>query len=665
MMIQPKGSQTRSLACRGEAFKSHGIMESKQGLKEEDAILQKLRKQNDWRTERYYDLVRTKLFLEDIRAEFQQYPPQSLEEFEVHENCGFLKPQFPLEAAQVNHRTPLLKESSSGRDFQQYPSPSSFTFEEDSPPSELSEAWSSTQRHLSKRLTVDEIQEDHTTTPSCHHREYSADVITEAVFSSSHNPDGKPSWARRESDYCCCGTAAAATSTYRDSPTSTTLSGVEPDEQPPPPRPSHYHLAEMSDSSEQMELQYPCSSSFVYRDGFSDSEAFEDAPQERIQVMRGGVAAAATKTGGSSSCRLPSSSKLLPAIPTFQAFNSTRYDRQSSSQETTHHHHCQQHGMTMPEQTEIQANSAGEPPPPYSPWFAYTEDSPVSVLRPKKLSTTTHHAYQRSESSSISYSPNAEDFSELHLFQQASHWVQPWLQRNGEEALDDADLQFLFRSPHTKYRCTSKEVRCSTGDHARYLCRFTPKSQQPLQQQLSSSKLGSSRGKSKHHQESYRSIEQAAQHFSKQHSVDIPMSQCKHKWSNNNDDDNDDDEEIFPSVKSWEIQEDDGPRKKTSTQQQRCPKHKGPKIVSYTSHHHHPWLTSYIPSSPKQRSKTAIVPCSGRLFSWPGRMLMFNPNKVRFKDSGDTRSFTNLEINSNSSFGSGSLRRQIHIKWKV
>jgi hypothetical protein len=195
------------------------------------------------------------------------------------------------------------------------------------------------------------------------------------------------------------------------------------------------------------------------------------------------------------------------------------------------------------------------------------------------------------------------------------------LQRDGD-ALDEADLQFLFPS-HTQHRDTISSEEVLREDHTSFLS-LTPKTQhlQELQNQwLPSSEFGGSRGGSKRHQELSKSIEQLARNLSKRHSMDIP-------WSQNTS--TDDDEEIFPSVKSWEIQEDEGPK---DTPTQHCQqKQQGKKTVSYvTSHHSH--LTSFVPSSPKQRSTTALVPCGGRLFSWPGWILPFSASKVRFKET--------------------------------
>jgi hypothetical protein len=449
--------------------------------------------------------VSSKHSLEDIRAEFQQFPPQSLEEFELHED-NFHDAQFGQERDHKN----LLK---GGRElaFQQYPSPSSFTFEH-SPNSMCSE--DQLTARTSKRLYI-KIPQDQLPLNYYDHV---------GAVSSCEDPDSKPV-LRTELEY-----PWGAAFKYRDSPTSTL--SEDPDEQP--------HPTEVSDSSEWMELGYPCSSTFVYRDESSDSESLKHDPCEQLKVMK-----AAAATSG-----LPSH---LPVIHT-----------------------------------------------------------PVSVL-PKESTMD----YQRSETAASS--PDV-DFSELQLFQHATNW-ESWLQRDGD-ALDEADLHFLFPS-HTQHRDSISSEEVLREDHTSF-CSLTPKLQhlQELQNQwLRSSELGGSRGGSKRHQELSKSIEQLARNLSKRHSMDIPWSQSTST---------DDDEEIFPSVKSWEIQEDEGP-KNTPTQQ--ChQKQQGKKTVSYvTSHHSH--LTSFVPSSPKQRSTTALVPCGGRLFSWPGWILTFSASKVKFKDT--------------------------------
>ncbi|KAH8966998.1 hypothetical protein BDL97_03G054800 [Sphagnum fallax] len=559
-------SQNKLPGCSEAAVKTHDNTECENGLQAE-TIQEPAIKQKQTRAQ-IHDDVCTKRFLEDIRAEFEQYPPQSLEEFEIHDSDDLLEPQF---AAQVDHGTPTRGDN---REDSQHlnPSPSSFTFKE-SPISVLSEEDQLTLKPL-KRLFVEiPPQEDQS-----FHEFYDSKV---------------PSSARTELEYPC-GSAFI----YRASPASTL--SAEPDEQP--------HLTEVSDSSEQNELRYPCSSTFVYRDESSDSESFEDDPHEQLQVMKAAPAAATTD--------LPSK---LPVIHTFGFFNTDsnlRYGKQPTELAT---------GYDMPEQTEIQAEG-GEPPD--SPGFGYT-DSPVSVL--PKLSTDE---YQTSETATSS--PDV-DLPELQLFHQASN-LEPWLQRDGE-ALDEEDLQFLF-PPHAKYRdiIISEESVLRRG-HERS-CTWTPE----LQNQCCSrsSDLGRSRGQSKRHQELSRSIGQLAQDLSKWHSVDIHQSQ---KSSTD-----DDDEEIFPSVKSWEIQEEEGTPKKTPIRRHR--KQQGQKTISVASLRSQ--STSLVPST-KRRSNSEFVPCSGRLFSWPGRILSFSPgSKVRFRDMSERGS-----VNRETSFG-GSAKRDAH-----
>jgi hypothetical protein len=538
-------TESQSLLERSKAVKTHDM----KWAKDLRATIQEPEMEpKQWHSKIH---VSSKHSLEDIRAEFQQFPPQSLEEFELHEDN--------FHDAQIGRQRDCKTLLKGGTElaFQQYPSPTSFTFEH-SPNSVCSE--DQLTARTSKRLYI-KIPQDQLSLNYYDHV---------GAVSSCEDPDGKPV-LRTELEY-----PWGAAFKYRDSPTS--ILSEDPDEQS--------HPTEVSDSSEWMELRYPYSSTFVYRDESSDSESLKHDPCEQLKVMK-----AAAATSG-----LPSH---LPVIHTAGVFHTDLNPRFRRPTKEAQH--------DLPEQTEIQAES-GEP---CSPGFAYT-DSPVSVL-PKESTMD----YQRSETAASS--PDV-DFSELQLFQHVTNW-ESWLQRDGD-SLDEADLQFLFPS-HTQRRDTISSEDVLREDRMSF-CSLTPKTQhlQELQNQwLPSSELGGSRGGSKRHQELSKSIEQLARNLSKRHSMDIP-------WSENTS--SDDDEEIFPSVKSWEIQEDEGPK---NTPTQHChQKQQGKKTVSYvTSHHSH--LTSFVPSSPKQRSSTALVPCGGRLFSWPGWILTFNASKVRFKDT--------------------------------
>lgn len=132
--------------------------------------------------------------------------------------------------------------------------------------------------------------------------------------------------------------------------------------------------------------------------------------------------------------------------------------------------------------------------------------------------------------------------------------------------------------------------------------------------------------------------------------------------------DEDEDENISPSVSSWEVEgeveDNGGPSNMTRRRRwRRSNAEEDSKLPSPTRTHRfssRPRSTSFVPSKAKRRSTVPLVtmPCSGRLFSWPHRMMAFKVSKSRLLDSDDERE----SVDGEHSFGRSAHRNAQQVR---
>lgn len=466
----------------------------------------------------------SKYSLEEIRKEFEQFPPQSLNEFESFEMGYILGEKASLEKV----------DAGAEEEFHYYPSPSSFTYEL-SPNSVFSDDQPVLMEPFHKDEPGDSVHVQKT--------------IKELKF-----PRATPF-------------------TYRDSPAS--VLSQEPDEVP--------HVMETSGSPELKRLHNPCSSTFIYRDESSDLESLCDEQPD---------------AEGSSESDLESLE-----IETFALYKRASQDIK-----------------VLPSSNQTQTQR------PYMSKFTYSADTLVE-------SSSEEDPFERFEDTETQGDTEV-DFSELQYFQEAENW-EPWLEKDGG-ALDQTDLQFLF-PPNFKYKdsISSQEavedLREKSGRKSVGSERFEDSNSHWVpyvtsQGEPSSAGFDTPKGGSKRH------LPAVLSHISKgieklagsKRTVNFDLAKEKEKAK-------DEDENIFPSVSSWEVEEE-GPQIMSSSRYRRKTARAEIPPHSFTSKAR---SASFVPSSNKRSSFSHLIPCSGRLFSWPSRILSFKVGKTRFMDSDD------------------------------
>ena len=280
--------------------------------------------------------------------------------------------------------------------------------------------------------------------------------------------------------------------------------------------------------------------------------------------------------------------------------------------------------------------------------------------------------------------------SELRYFREAENW-EPWLAslKDGD-VLDPADLDFLL-PPDFQFKeqmvpdaqleeicgkmevlkispCGSPRFGNKTSHHSQWVPYVTST------QDLQSPKGGSSRRQSlpQVFSQISKSIEKLAIGSNSKRTVNfapdlVNVEPPRSPYPSPSASpiamkDKDEDENISPSVSSWEVEGeveyDGGPSIMTPRRRwRRSNAEEDSKLPSPTRTHRfssRTRSTSFVPSKAKRRSTVPQVtmPCSGRLFSWPHRMMAFKVSKSRFLDSDDERE----SVDGEHSFGRSAHR---------
>jgi hypothetical protein len=250
-------------------------------------------------------------------------------------------------------------------------------------------------------------------------------------------------------------------------------------------------------------------------------------------------------------------------------------------------------------------------------------------------------AFTYSHGKEMGESSSDEEFSELRYFQEAGR-REPWLASRDGGVLDDTDLQFLL-PPDFKDELPVVVTEISeVGTTRRHSRSSSFSKQRPPKRSV------------KFAPDLVREMTS-----SPRRSIRLPRPESSPG--------RDDDEQIYPSVKSWEVEPEEENASSTSTPRRRWHRSPSPKpdeptprdagIPVMDQSRRRRWRREHVGGkvddptcSRRHRVSELISPCAGRLFSWPQR-LAFKVSRSRRLDSDDDDGGT-----ESSSFGRSARR---------
>lgn len=368
---------------------------------------------------------------------------------------------------------------------------------------------------------------------------------------------------------------------------------------------------------------YPSPSSFTC--GLSPTSLFSDDDNmfSRFQQFPNSSREEATTL-----CKSPRS--VLPQEP-----DETSHFASDSSIETreTPHRYSQRASTYNDESSDLESPMDG------------AKNREEAELNRRSFATFTYTDKQMAETSSDEEGHSAE-FSELRYFQEAGN-REPWLGSKDGGVLDDTDLQFLLppdfkdndANPHEETVSEISEV--STRGSPRRASAWVPYvTSTKTSHHSRSASFDTTTPENPPQRPPKRSVK-----FAPNLVQEIPISPSKNSIRLPRPESypaRDDDEQIYPSVKSWEVEEEDNSSAASTPRRRwrRSPKPSTPDHVDMEGDAS-PSITASRRRWRKPRDETPgrrhrvahLLPCAGRLLSWPHRA--FKVSRSRRLDSDD------------------------------
>lgn len=322
----------------------------------------------------------------------------------------------------------------------------------------------------------------------------------------------------------------------------------------------------------------------------------------------------------------------------------------SDSSETGHRHHASS-STYNDDSSDLESPAAGTNERSFS-MFTYSD---------KEVELTTSEDELRDHT-------NTNGVDELRYFQEANH-REPWLEKDGG-VLDDKDLEFLL-PPETAPIPNDDSSKISEESHPGTSLENpkNPKSQNnwvPCDDTTNRLLRRHSRSSSKEKLHPPKRSVKFAPELVQESSIATPTPNPNPNPKSirlprlESLNPKDEDENIFPSVKSWEVEEETAtstisPRRKRWLRSSHSQAPESPKCEVDEGETAEPSVISSRRRWRRCREATGdrtsvVVPCAGRLFSWPQR-LAFKVSRSRRGDVSDDESVEGTE-----SFGRSALR---------